>query len=143
MNQFLYLTRDEVITLTDRMQNTDCGTEEKFVRPYELLLKLGSAYLELVTVDGALHPEVPVAVTESEAWLLRSKITSMDKTATDPLFGVKLLRKLYEILERYNAGVDLQVGPVAEVEEKDPRAIKEALARWREKENGRTDQNDS
>jgi hypothetical protein len=141
MNQLLYLTRDEVITLTDRIQNTDCGTEEKFVRPYDLLLKLGSAYLELVTLDGAAHPEVPVAVTESEAWLLRSKITSMDKTALDPLFGVKLLRKLYEILEAYNAGLDLQT--TSDAEDRDPRSIREALARWREKENGRTDQNNT
>lgn len=141
MNQLLRLSRDEVITLTDRIQNTDSGTEEKLVYPYTLLLKLGSAYLELVTVDGAMQPEVPIAVTEAEAWLLRSKVTSMDKTATDPLFGVKLLRKIYEILEDYNTQIDLQTA--TEVEEKDPASIREALARWRESEDARTDQNET
>lgn len=134
MSQLLFLSRDEIIVLTDRIQNTDAGTDDMRVRSYDLLLKLSSAYLELVTVDGINRPEVPIAITEAEAWALRTKVTSMDKTPNDALFGVKLLRKIYTILQAYNAVLDV---PLAEgVEEKDARAIKDALARWREREDG-------
>jgi len=142
MVELLYLTRDEILVLTDRVQNTDSGTDEKPVRPYDLLLKLGSAYLEAVTLDGVRGPDVPVAVTEAEAWILRSKVMSSDKTATDPLFGVKLLRKIYEVLERYNAGLNLKLAQDAR-EEEDAQTIIEALARWREAEDARTDPNDT
>src|SRR5688572_25696709 len=121
-SEILCLTRDEIMVLTDRVQNTDVGTDEKPVRTYDLLLKLGSAYLEAVTLDGMKGPDVPIAVTESEAWLLRSKVTSSDKMATDPLFGVKLLRKLYEVLEHCNNGVNFQVADVAG-EEKNAQSI--------------------
>ena len=142
MNELLHLNRDEIMVLTDRVQNTDGGTDEKRVQPYDLLLKLGSAYLEAVTLDGVKGPEIPVAVTEAEAWLLRSKVSSSDKMATDPLFGVKLLRKLYEILERYNAGLELHLAEGVR-EERDAQSIKEALARWRESQDGRTSPNNS
>jgi hypothetical protein len=140
--EFLSLNRDEIMVLTDRVQNGDCGTDEKPLRPYDLLLKLGSAYLECVTLDGVKGPEVPIAVTEPEAWLLRSKVSSSDKMATDPLFGVRLLRKIYEVLEQYDAGLDLPV--VEDVrEERDAQSIKEALTRWRESQDGRTSSNSS
>jgi hypothetical protein len=140
--ELLSLNRDEIMVLTDRVQNGDCGTDEKPLRPYDLLLKLGSAYLESVTLDGVKGPEVPIAVSEPEAWLLRSKVSSSDKMATDPLFGVRLLRKIYEVLERYNDGLDLPV--VEDVrEERDAQSIKEALTRWRESQDGRTSSNSS
>jgi hypothetical protein len=124
------------------VQNADAGTDEKRVCAYDLLLKLGSAYLEAVTLDGVKGPDIPVAITEAEAWLLRSKVTSSDKMATDPLFGVKLLRKLYEILEGYNTGFEVRLADSGR-EERDPQAIKEALARWREAQDGRTSPNNA
>src|SRR5439155_16440969 len=95
VSELINLNRDEIMVLTDRVLNGDSGTDEKPVRAYDLLLKLGSAYLEAVTLDGVKGPEVPIGLTEAEAWLLRAKVTSSDKMATDPLFGVKLLRKIY------------------------------------------------
>jgi hypothetical protein len=142
MIHLIHLNRDEIMVLTDRVQNADSGTDEKRVHPYDLLLKLGSAYLEAVTLDGVKGPDIPVAITESEAWLLRSKVTSSDKMATDPLFGVKLLRKLYEILEAYNTGFEMRLAEGGR-EERDPQAIKEALTRWREAQDGRTSSNNA
>ena len=135
VTRMLVLTRDEIMVCTDRVQNTDCGTDEKPIQVYGLLLKLGSAYLEAMTLDGKVGPEVPVAVTEAEAWLLRGKVTSGDKTSSDQLFGVKLLRKIYEVLERYNDGL----GDLCTTEEGgDPMTADErqVLREWHQKEAG-------
>jgi hypothetical protein len=71
--------------------------------------------------------EVSVAVSEAEGWLLRSKITSGDKTASDSLFGVKLLAKLYRLLLAYNVNIELQsAGPEGqELTEEDKRALQQ------------------
>lgn len=131
----LSLDRDEIMVLTDRTLNTDAGTDEKPVRSYDLLLKLGSAYLEAMTLDGIKGPEVPIALTESEAWLLRAKVTSSDKTQSDALFGVKLLKKLYEVLLRFNDGLDAL--PVTEmVGEEMTLERKQTLREWQAKTEG-------
>lgn len=101
--KFLNLSADQIMVLTDRIQNTDVGTEDMPVIAYTLLLKLGSAYCEMLG-DGKKPGEIPIAVSEAETWLLRSKITSGDKTSTDPLFGVRTLNQIYKLLSDYNLG---------------------------------------
>ncbi len=107
--RLLTLDRDQCMLLTDRTKNDDYGVEEQRVIPCVLLLKLGSLYLEIVQEDSVKR-EGSIAITEGEAWLLRSKVTSSDKTAADPLFGVKLLRKLYAILVSFDSEVPFVVG---------------------------------
>jgi hypothetical protein len=96
--QTLELTADEVLVLTDRTLNTDYGTEEQRVSPLPLLLRLGSAYVEQLGGGAKATEKVALTFSCSELWLLRSKVTSGDKTATDNLFGVKLLTKIYAAL---------------------------------------------
>ena len=105
--QFLLLTADEVLILADRVRNEDAGTDPHGLSAFPLLLRLGSAYLEMVGDGHRRDGVVQVAVSEAEAWLLRSKVSSADKTATDALFGVKLLSKLYRVLLAYNAVMDV------------------------------------
>ena len=127
--RLMTLTRDECVILTDRTKNDDYGVEDACVAPLPLLLRLGSLYLEIVTTDGVQH-EGSIAVTESECWLLRSKVTSFDKTATDPLFGVKLLRKIFLILIQFDSEMPLvlsrEEGPAMTAQ------AKAALAKWNE-----------
>jgi hypothetical protein len=129
--RLIELNADEVMCLSDRVLNHDAGTEEQRMSGYCLLLKLGSAFVELVGSGQKQPGTVPIAVTEGEAWLLRSKIISSDKTASDPLFGVRLLTKLYTALLAFN-GVDelpeCESGDGAMTEQQ-----KVALAEWREK----------
>ena len=94
---------------------------------YLLLLRLGSAYIEMLG-DGKKPGEVTVAVSEPEAWLLRSKITSGDKSSSDALFGVKLLSKIYHVLLAYNVEVSLPTIGGADDEFTDERRA--ALRRW-------------
>ena len=84
------LGRDEVVILADRVLNTDTGTEDQQVTSYRLLLKLGSAYVDQ-TEPGAPTHDLPLVLTEAELWLLRSKITSGDKTANDAQFGLAIV----------------------------------------------------
>ena len=101
-SHLLSLTADEVLVLTDRVQNTDKGTEDMGCSAYPLLLKLGSAYLDSFGDGGKRSGEIPISVSEAEAWLLRSKVSSADKSPSDALFGVKLLCKIYRVLLDYN-----------------------------------------
>jgi hypothetical protein len=125
--QFLTLTADEVLVLTDRVQNQDRGTEDMTCSAYSLLLRLGSAYVEMLG-NGKQTGEIPIAVSEEEAWLLRSKVTSADKSASDPLFGVKLLTKVYQILLAYNVDVALPDPGGSDDDFTDERRA--ALRRW-------------
>ena len=115
------------MVLTDRVMNQDRGTEDMACCAYLLLLRLGSAYIEMLG-DGKKAGEVPVAVSEAEAWLLRSKITSGDKSSSDALFGVKLLTKIYSVLLAYNIEVPLPECGGIDEEFTDER--KAALRRW-------------
>ena len=129
--RILELNADEVMCLSDRVLNHDVGTDEQRMSGYCLLLKIGSAFVELVGSGQKQPGNVPIAVTEGEAWLLRSKVTSSDKTAADPLFGVRLLTKLYTVLMSFN-GVD----GLPECENTDGAMTEQqklALAEWREK----------
>jgi hypothetical protein len=125
--QYLSLTADEVLVLTDRVQNQDRGTEDMACSPYPLLLRLGSAYLEMLE-NGKQDGEIPIAVSEAETWLLRSKVTSGDRSASDPLFGVKLLSKIYRVLLAYN--VDLPLPDVGGTDDEFNDERRAALRRW-------------
>ena len=110
--RLLSLSRDEVIAVTDRVRNEDAGTEDQRVTAYRLLLKLASAYIEVTEPAWvSTTATVPVAVTEAEAWLLRARVSSADKLASDALFGVKLLRKLYRLLLDFNDDADVGILP--------------------------------
>jgi hypothetical protein len=128
----LSLTWEEVMLLTDRVANNDMV--EGAHGPKDLILKLGSAYLESIHESGGKPGEVTLVVSEAEAWLLRGKVNSFDKMANRPQLGIGLLRKIYRVLLAYNATVDLPV--VAGRDELDRHTVREAMARWRQSQNG-------
>lgn len=122
----LSLTADEVMVLTDRVLNSDRGTEDMSCSSYPLILKLGSAYTDML--GASKQPgEITIAVSEPEAWLLRSKVTSSDKTAADALFGVRLLCKIYTVLLEYNRTPLPEAGGEDDAFTADRKA---ALKRW-------------
>lgn len=128
MNHILYLTADELLVLTDRVQNGDVGTEPHGLQAFPLLLRLGSAYLDAFGDGTKREGEIPVSVTEAEAWLLRSKVSSNDKSPSDALFGVKLLCKLYRILLAFNVVMEVPEAGGADDEFTEDR--KQALKRY-------------
>jgi len=131
---FVSLCWEEVMLLTDRVTNGDGA--DAGVEPRSLLLKLGSAYVELIHEDGGRSGEIMIGLTESEAWLLRSKVSSADKLATRPRLGVQLLRKLYRVLLDFNTAMDLP--GESPVEEPDKREVADAITRWRKSLDGST-----
>src|SRR4051812_11570087 len=129
--QLLELNADEIMCLSDRVCNPDCGTDDQRTSAYPLLLKLGSAFVEMVGSGHKTEGTIPIAVTEPEAWLLRSKVASTDKMASEPLFGVKLLTKLYKVLLAFNGLGEVPCSEFADDGMTD--AQKCALAEWSEK----------
>ena len=107
-DQTLWLNANEIMLLADRVRNEDRGTEDMPTCSYPLLLKLGSLYVEAVGVPLPIKDDIPIAVSEAEAWLLRSKVQSGDKTAADGQFGVKLLTKIYRALLAFQIDLQLQ-----------------------------------
>jgi hypothetical protein len=132
VTQILELSADEVLALHDRVAVSDTGTDEQRVHPRLLLLKLMSAYVDMFGAGDKPSGTIPIAVTEPEAWVLWSKINSMDKTASDALFGVKLLLKINRAILAYNTACALPVSAEPGVEM--DVAHKEALAAWKERE---------
>lgn len=99
----LELTTEEVIFLTDKVENDDYGSEEQPVDPYILLRKLGAEYLDTVTmwlkdVNQENLPPIYIDVSEPELWTLRSKVSSLEQTQKDAFFGMRLLCKIYAAL---------------------------------------------
>ena len=88
------LTGLEIVYLCDSIANKDIAEglpdKDAFVPLARgALLKLGSAYRELVAVDGIAPGPVMVAITEEEAWLMRSKVrtgdlASISRTSASP-----------------------------------------------------------
>jgi hypothetical protein len=97
------LTAMEVLLLTDRIQNTDREDGREIAKPF--LLKLGSAYLEMIG-ERPREGLCTIWVTEPEAWLARSKFNSGDRCDADPKLGIHMLRKLYAILLAFDAEMD-------------------------------------
>ena len=129
----LTLNRDETMILADRVANTDVGTQDMQVAAYRLLIKLGSLYMELVSPSAGATAEGTIVVTEAEAWLLRGKVNSGEKMASDQFFGINLLRKLYALVLEFDADTD----GLAVAEEAGPGMgdrEREALTLWQKKE---------
>ena len=102
------LTGVEVIFLSDSLRNDgasidEVDTEEVTPLYRDLLLRLGSAYCELVQVDAVNVGPVTVHITEEMTWLLRSKVRTGD-VAIDgrTQIGHVLLLKLYNLLLQFN-----------------------------------------
>lgn len=99
----LELTAMEVMLLTDRVQNADREDGREIAKPF--LVKLASAYLEMIDErpkDGICT----IWITETEAWLARSKFNSGDRCDADPKLGIHMLRKLYTILLSFDSDLD-------------------------------------
>lgn len=97
----LLLGAVEVICLADAVRNEDCDGDRPIGKA--LLLKLGSAYLELVGEhDLDSQTRVSVGVTEPETWLLRSKVQTGTVGIDKTVIGAGLLRKLYALLLEFN-----------------------------------------
>ncbi len=129
--QQLKLNTYEIVVLTDAVRNDDTGTDDMRVVAYRLLLRLGLAYLDAVHPDTTLR-ESTVTLTEAEVWLLRSKINSGLKQATDQFFGIRLLRKLYALLVDFDTALPLP--EAGENGEQMDEWHRNALAVWKHKE---------
>lgn len=99
------LTADEIRILTDAIKNADKEDGHECAKP--LILKLGSAFLEMLHPDKAKDGAVTIFVTERQAWLLRNKLDSGLRTDKQPRLGIECLRKVYTILLRFDADVSL------------------------------------
>ncbi len=134
--KLITLNRDEVILISDRIINNECGTMEKPVDIYKLLIKVGSLYIDLVDPYNPTQVrESVIGISESEAWLLRSKVSSGDRVQSDSSIGVKLLRKIYRILIDF----DLEDDIPALVSTDEPGISmdsqrKNSLSEWKERE---------
>lgn len=96
----LTLTQDETRLLSDRIGNTDKEDGVEIGKP--LLLKLASCFLELLG-DKPTDATATVYVSEREAWLIRGKFTTADRSDRDALLGIHALRKVYAILLAFDA----------------------------------------
>lgn len=124
----LTLSGLEAVFMSDAVRNSqtplralDESDETRVIRP--LLLNLGSAYRELVTVDGIAPGPVSFEVTEPQCWLMRTLVRTGDLAIDGKSnVGVSLLTKLYGLLLELESGLDL---PSADVE--DAPYVKEAV----------------
>lgn len=125
----LHLDVLEVIFLADSLRgdDTDEGDQaslSQYRGPYvgrPLLRKIGSLYLEFAAITYGFDfehqsppdTELPIFVTEAEAWLIKSKVRSGD-LGWDNItnIGVKLSCKLFELLN--NFATDLSWNPLSE-----------------------------
>ncbi len=103
------LTPEEVLFLTDKIENDDYGAEEQECDPFELLRKFAGAYRSVATAllqhqEDQMPSEYLLDLTEPELWVLRGKVSSLDGHAQNPRFGMRLLNKIYQAL--LNPAVD-------------------------------------
>lgn len=133
----LELTAIELCYLTDAINNFDHdeGEEEEQLdgfRPLarHLLLKLGSLFLQLVQPDALATGAATVYVTEPEAWLLRGKAKTTSMYAKE-MVGVPLLRKLYNLLLRFQEAIPACCVLVDEPGEEEEGMKRARLAGWK------------
>lgn len=105
----LYLNGEEALLLCSRVKNWDVDfVSGALIAPY-LLLRLFSAFNELVTDKGFSMQEMPVVVSERELWLLRNYVQPSDRiTEKNPLLGIKLMKKLHALILEANCDVGLE-----------------------------------
>jgi hypothetical protein len=106
MERSISLNAREAVMLADRVQNEDVHFETGEPVGRILQLKLCSVVNELTTDKELLGGEVSVAVTEPEVWLMRQKISLLDKMDGE-LVGLGLRRKVHFLLIAFNSQVDL------------------------------------
>ncbi len=99
----LRLNGEEVLLLCSRIKNSDVDFATGTPIAANLLLKLFSVFNELVTEEGFNMQEKPVSLTEKELWLLRSYVSPSDRISDiNPLLGIRLMRKIHELLIQAN-----------------------------------------
>lgn len=126
----LELSGREVVFLTDSINNDDvaCSLPDAHKHlAYDLLLKLGSAYCEVMFIDGVRDVVVPIAFTEAEGWLLRAKVKSFDVDSLNVNIGIGLLKKLYPFILSFHT-VELNFFDAPAVDEE----VKARYAKWRQ-----------
>lgn len=123
----LHLGVLEVIFLADSLHvdDTDEGDQTNpshFRGPYvgrPLLIKIGSLYLEFAALtygfdfenDDPPKTQLPIHITEAEAWLIKSKVRSGDLGWDNTTnIGVDLTCKLFELICHFNT--DISWSPV-------------------------------
>ena len=102
----------ELILLLSRIDNDHKAfdLEDRVARKF--LVKLFSAFAEVVLPSGTLSYEVPIGVTEDEMWLCRKVISPFDNIDGKAL-GIELLLKVQKLIIEFNTDTEI----VAEGEE--------------------------
>jgi len=147
------LTPREILYLTDKIENDDCGWEDQEVDTFELLRKMADRWLAVVRpllanqMDQAELSSKLLAVdlTEAELWLIRTKVSSLDGTPEDPKFGIRLLEKIFSGLlnpETEKGWLARQMGQPTGDGELEKVDVLKLMAEWKEQEDaaqGRTE----
>lgn len=102
----------ELILLLSRIGNDEKAFELEDRIARKFLLKLFSAFGEIVLPTGTLPHLVPVGVTEDELWLCRKVISPLDNVDGKPI-GIELLLKVQKLILEFNTDTEI----VAEGEE--------------------------
>ena len=99
----------ELILLLSRIDNDHKAfdLEERIARKF--LVKLFSAFDEVVMPSGTLSYEVPVGVTEDEMWLCRKVISPFDSIDGKAL-GIELLLKVQRLIIEFNTDTEIVAG---------------------------------
>ena len=102
----------ELILLLSRIDNDHQAFELEGRIARKFLVKLFSAFDEVVMPSGTLSYEVPIGVTEDEMWLCRKIISPFDSIDGKAL-GIELLLKVQKLIIKFNTDTEI----VAEGEE--------------------------
>ena len=102
----------ELILLLSRIDNDHKAFELEDRVARKFLVKLFSAFDEVVMPSGTLSYEVPIGVTEDEMWLCRKIISPFDSIDGKAL-GIELLLKVQKLIIKFNTDTEI----VAEGEE--------------------------
>ena len=102
----------ELILLLSRIDNDHKAFELEDRVARKFLVKLFSAFDEIVMPSGTLSYEVPIGVTEDEMWLCRRVISPFDSIDGKAL-GIELLLKIQKLIIEFNTDTEI----VAEGEE--------------------------
>ena len=102
----------ELILLLSRIDNDHKAFELEDRIARKFLVKLFSAFDEIVLPSGTLSYEVPMGVTDDEMWLCRRVISPFDSIDGKAL-GIELLLKVQKLIIEFNTDTEI----VAEGEE--------------------------
>ena len=107
----LRLSGLEIVFLVDSLRNGDTvkGREDELGVLRPLLLLLASAYREVVKPSGVINNVIELQVTEEMTWLMRSQVRTGDLALDGTKIGINLSLSLYELLLRFNSGLELEV----------------------------------